>query len=96
MEKEILAMKAGIELDTLITTEFFPGDYHEYSTNISAAWRVVEKLYEGGILLRMLSNTRGKYFCAFGGKRLAYSAVEDESAPVVICKAGLLAKMRRQ
>lgn len=43
-KKEILAMKAGIELDTLITTEFFPGDYHEYSTEISAAWKVWLKI----------------------------------------------------
>jgi len=122
MEKEILAMKSGVELDALIDKEIFGGSgcIHElyyvdpgesrcakcgntcydgeglYSTDISAAWKVVEKLYEDGILLRMLSNIHGEYFCAFGGKHLAYSAIEDESAPVAICKAGLLAKMRRQ
>lgn len=93
-EKEILAMEAGIELDCLITKEFFPGGYHEYSTNILAAWQVVERLYDEGIFLRMLSNRQGKYFCSFGGKHLAYSAIDAESAPVAICKAALLAKMR--
>jgi len=87
-EEEILATKAGIELDTLITTEFFPGDYHEYSTNISAAWRVVEKMRDYYPIIRF-----NQYSQKWEVEFLLGILVLTDSVEEAICKAALLARL---
>lgn len=66
------------------------------SKDIVAAWQVVEKLRTDGILLRMLSNRKGKYFCSFGGEYLAHATAEAETAPEAIVKASLLAVLENK
>lgn len=86
---EILAMPAGREMDVLVGRHVMdlvgpPDLYWEYSTDISAAWMVVEKFPAVSLTFR------GKYwFCDVNQVDFDYS--QAETAPLAICRAALLA-----
>lgn len=69
----------------------------KFSTDIAAAWQVVEKLRPDDIFLTISALPDGDYECAAQNEigetlKLADSAcVKAGSAPLVICRAALLA-----
>jgi hypothetical protein len=68
------------------TYEFLPN----YSTDISAAWQVVEKLFREGYGLLMIGDV--DKFTVILAADMNYKA-EAKTAPEAICKAALLAKL---
>jgi hypothetical protein len=98
--EQILAMPAGPELDALIEQHVFglPVDWSEdYSTNIAAAWSVVEKIARQGTLLSIAVGPYGDQ----GAKTSVMvfgmgGGVVDASAPLAICRAALLAQLWQQ
>lgn len=126
--EEILAMKAGVELDKLIAERVLhrvvkswetfrgkpvyqmqvPSDYGEvyehllcYSTNISAAWHVKEKLNGEGLLLTLtdLCPTGPLHRAEFWGymglvPTKMFGKAEADSVPEAICKAALLTRLK--
>ena len=103
---EILNMPAGRGMDEMVTQKIFMTDgfWHgvkDYSTDISAAWEVVEKMCDGDKNKFMI------YRFGFGPKkpkirwRVSWgqgwenllSYCDAESAPLAICRAALLAVM---
>ena len=101
-KEEILAMEAGIDLDLLITKEFFSDvGYHEYSTDISAAWKVVEKLLTVVNIVDVwgsyIGQEHGGFYCRIRGGitlGLEFTVGPYQGAPEAICKAALLAKLK--
>ena len=95
---EILAMKAGFDLDCLVADTLGLGFLY-YSTGISAAWQVVETLQKKQtvhILLCTLSNT-----CIIDlGFEVGKVAIESETILEAfceaICKAALLARLDKE
>jgi len=65
------------------------GDLAYYSTDIAAAWQVVEKLAQDGFWLALHSDWSGRMFTAVfrGGKDFAGEG--NGSAPEAICRAAL-------
>lgn len=47
-DEEIFDMRPGEKLDSLITEKIMEGEEASYSQNVSAAWKVVEKLNDIG------------------------------------------------
>lgn len=98
--EEIEKMPAGNKMDTLIELDVFgwPKAYDDaldvpkYSTEISVAWQVVEKMKADGFPLRMnidaetagYPGNNGVVWCAF-----KYSAFGN-TAPLAICRAALM------
>ena len=70
-------------------------DLPAYSTDIADAWEVVERLRGERIYLMRLTNGTDVYGCWFGSgiHDLVYSELCD-TAPLAICRAALLAKLR--
>jgi len=70
-------------------------DFPKYSTDIAAAWEVVEKMKEE-FYFNLHLNRQGNYEARFQGSILAkeeiMGAAYSESAPHAICKAALAAK----
>ena len=63
-----------------------------YSTDIAAAWMVVEKLEEQSVALTITSmGPKGQYFayCTYDSKTI--SKVWDDTAALAICRAALMA-----
>lgn len=95
---DIDSLPAGRELDALIHDKVMGLEWciehpelQPYSTDISAAWEVVEKLNHHGFLLSFL-NTRSpgnRYLVEFRDKG-DYVAAAD-TAPLAICRAALKA-----
>ena len=103
---EILNMPAGPEMDLLISdavlkhsaeewNKRFWAGYSEYSTDIAAAWQVVEELRNfktktqaGHPLLLQEYFWNKTYFAEFGA-----TSAEAPTAPLAICRAALLAVM---
>jgi len=93
---EILAMKPGRELDALIAEKVMGWSWGiigdlipAYSTDISAAWEVVEEM--GDCLHLRQHGEQGEWeawFCGYPN-----SKAHGETAPEAICKAALLAVM---
>lgn len=93
---EILAMPAGREMDVLVGRHVMdlvgpPDLYWEYSTDISAAWMVVEKfpfcsLDFDATTWRCELSDGDKIF-------IASSDLRNPSAPLAICRAALLSVM---
>lgn len=89
--EEISKMPAGKEIDEIIykkvvDIEYQPGEYvPEYSTEIAAAWQVIEK-FENHC---MLNNVHGIWECYFPDNVKG----EGETAPLAICRAALLSLM---
>jgi len=98
---EILNMPAGREMDALIAKEVFgldvKHDWHwqhttqAYTTEIGAAWKVVDKLVRFSITIE--SFPKGVLCRFFGaGQTTAGDAVGwADTAPLAICRAALLA-----
>ncbi|MBA7499340.1 hypothetical protein ES704_02080 [subsurface metagenome] len=90
-KEEILAMKAGRELDVLVSAKVMEHRMEhrieKYSTDISAAWLVVEKL--SNLIFDLRKVYQNTDWCAsFEG-----NVAEGKKAPEAICKAALLAKL---
>jgi hypothetical protein len=69
-----------------------------YSSNISAAWEVVEKMHSKGAEIEVIAHYDGSYFCVMahaipdGAGSVDWGANAIESnAPLAICRAALLA-----
>ncbi len=94
---EILNMKAGRTMDALIAMEIFEVDRNtpgfsglyswvkDYSTQISAAWEIIEK-FDNHCLLNNVHGVWEVYLSNKEGK--------SKSAPLAICRAALLAVMK--
>ena len=63
---------------------------YKYSTDISAAWQVVEKMLPPSQIHRCLDDT---YWVVFGFNTMIKPHIEAKTAPEAICKAALLAKL---
>lgn len=61
-----------------------------YSTDISAAWQVVEKM---NCWMDLIHQTDGNYVVAFVTKEDQVYQVRKKTAPFAICRAALLAVM---
>ena len=61
-----------------------------YSTNIEAAWRVVEKL--SNKFSFAINNDMGYWYADFWNSAENMNPTEDDTAPLAICRAALLAK----
>ena len=95
----ILIIKPGPELDELVSLKVM-GDvphrryYPEYSTKISEAWKVIEKMAQKeGIMnfrLRLFCDDLPQYTCSFTDPPSKGYALE-ETAPLAICRAALRA-----
>lgn len=93
---DIREIKAGRELDALIhfkvlkKTSAFLHDCN-YSTDISAAWEVVEKIQKDAAI--SVTGYMGKYLViiAYDEEFERSYIVEKETAPLAICLAALLA-----
>ena len=103
-KEEILKMEAGGEMNLLVHTEImkfeygpdFTGDPHNwtksYSTSISAAFEIVDKL--DACLHMTQYGPNGIWTVLFcGGSDIR---AEGETAPLAICRAGLLAVMEEK
>ena len=72
------------------STSFWPP---HYSTNIAAAWEVVEKLRVEGLRLRLVEYTDG-FYAVFGAMAIdtaPWQASQVETAQLAICLAALKA-----
>lgn len=87
----IAAMPAGSEMDTLIAKRFFPHltIIPGYSTDIFAAWQIIDKLAREGWLVEIDNDENyaglGTWHVYIGG-----SAAYGETAPLAICRAALM------
>lgn len=117
---DILNMPAGREMDALIARNIIgleeshePGwwwingmmeECPDYSTDIAAAWEVVEFLLNSGYAPNLVNDDNGKWYLSFNGTQdldtvtfvTAFTDVPElwcESAPLAICRAALLAEV---
>jgi hypothetical protein len=69
-------------------------DYNvpNYSTDIAAAWQVVDEMWEKGFF-HELAKARGGEIARIGNKEKDTGDVFAETAPLAICRAALLAMM---
>ena len=98
-KEEILALEAGIKLDTIVATEIFKVIYSQgqpyYSTDISAAWQVEERMKE----LELMKDYADELaFLVLHPLGYDISAMEQvfaaaHASPEIRCKAALLAKL---
>jgi len=99
---EILAMEPGRELDALVAEKVMgwthyreewggvvPDSISHYSTDISAAWEVVEKMGPFTQLTADIYNGITVWHCSFS----VVDSVDAVTAPEAICKAALLAAL---
>lgn len=105
---DILNMPAGREMDLEVGYRLF--GYNSYlfidggdgikpfhpSTDIAAAWEVVEKIRQSGMLLYIRVHPN-KYFVTIrsekGGDYTIVGEGSNASAPLAICRAAILASM---
>ena len=103
--EEILNMKAGREMDALIATQFTKFEHYQgewwwqdgnleelpdYSTDICEAWNVIMKFAKK--FIEVYIESRGTGFFVMIGDDLE-DGVSEDSCPLAICKAALLAKI---
>lgn len=87
----------GLRAGERKTEEEAWNDNYHFSTDISAAWEVVEKIGEKRFDVEIMRRTDGRYFatCIKVGNplkdRLFEVHAEAGAAPLAICKAALLA-----
>jgi len=107
--EEILEMKPGRELDVLVAQKIFDNCVCGYSTDITAAWQVVEKMRtmedsEGNHLLCCLEIYSDYDFCwevrwsyaelsIHNDGHKTHSSGCFDEFPEAICKAALLTKL---
>ncbi len=92
---EILAMPAGREINALIAKNVIKSRrVKHYSTDIAAAWEVMEAMRKNGVL--------SEYDSRFGYRFVFWDYTKNpqrpfeataETAPLAICRAALLAMM---
>ena len=97
-KQEILTMEAGDKLDELIAEEIFHWVYKArvmpyYSTDISAAWQVVEKLVKRYVFDLYFDDVGDCWVCKLFDGQQEYKGY-GQAAPEAICKAALIAKRR--
>ena len=96
-KEEILAMEPGKTLDCIILIEVFDKavtrmeDVLDFSTDISAAWQVVERMKEeyNDFILDYVAGYKGGQWSASVDK---FHAPLAKTAEEAICKAALIAK----
>jgi hypothetical protein len=97
-EDEILSLEAGEKLDRLVAAEVLqirPADVLHYSTDISDAWQVVEKLSGYGWFY--LGRGNGKWHATVRDRRIKWGQTTDAACSTpgeAICKAALLARLQ--
>jgi hypothetical protein len=62
-----------------------------YSTDIAAAWSVMEVMQKRGLYPRVLAIMSGRWCCEVAGIVGGARGVDAASAPLAICRAALLA-----
>ncbi|WFB57488.1 hypothetical protein [Paenibacillus sp. BR1-192] len=96
--EEILAMKPGEELDEIVSREIFGVEmiaHVPYSSDISAAWEVVEKLRESHLYTDI--RTCADFYEVwvqippFQEEHVQTETIAHPRLPYAICKAALLA-----
>ena len=106
-KEEILAMEAGEKLDALVLKEVMgeEGQFYwrghpdygaapiKYSTDISAAWQVVEKMKTISLAIAYCLNWGKEYVWRVD---FGLGMVEAKAFPEAICKAALLVSLRRE
>ena len=97
-KQEILTMEAGDKLDELIAGEIFHWVYKarvmpHYSTDISAAWQVVEKLIKRYVFDLYFDDVGDCWVCKLFDGHQEYKGY-GWAAPEAICKAALIAERR--
>lgn len=108
-QEEILNMPAGQDMDLLVAEKVlqlstddwnkrFFANATKYSSNISNAWEVIEKMtdYEVHIMsgLNFKRYPNMPYGAKFENKKFSFVAL-GATAPLAICRAALLAAMSR-
>lgn len=87
--KQILT-PGGIEVGWSISSKIGASSLKPYSTDIAAAWKVVEKL--NLLDKNCLLHDEGKWsVCPFDGAATIYAGIDAETAPHAICLAALKA-----
>lgn len=93
--EEIMSMSAGHELDAIITTAVMGFDQCDtdspYSTDIAAAWEVVEELQSRGIYIDI--RTCADFYEAQALEYIIdrhFETVADPSISLAICRCALL------
>lgn len=87
----IAAMPAGSEMDALIAKRFFPHPtiILSYSTDMNAAWQIIDKLVREGWLVQIDNDENyaglGTWHVDIGG-----GCAYGETAPLAICRAALM------
>jgi hypothetical protein len=103
-------MQAGREMDALVAENIFKLDaacwihgceitahrIPEYSTDIAAAWLVVEKLRQQGFRIMVSTDDELEWGAYFEDRRHSSGSSEHDSAPLAICRAALKAVSRQQ
>lgn len=107
-QDEILNMPAGREMDELIARIIYPEAieffaFPCYSTDISAAWEVVENRLRSGISSEIISHYPGKDYVAtfWTVKNSEIENLNDfdehiaraETAPLAICRSVLISRI---
>ena len=96
---EILKMEAGNEIDALVEVYVLGDDgtnatNKHYSTDISAAWEVVEKMKASVKNLNLREYAYNRTYATFGDSDMTAKWAEangENSASLAICRAALLA-----
>lgn len=99
--EEILAMRPGRDLDLLVCERVFDnktfGSVKPYSTDISAAWPVVEEMLSLGFSFslqkQIITGREPAWECCFFEGPPASPIRGIKTAPEAICKAASLAKL---
>lgn len=95
--EEIAKMPAGREMDALVmewVTKFTVNDNFyipHYSTDISAAWQVVDKMKERGLGFAIHCGENWRPIALFDKEESENDWIGAETAPLAICRAALLA-----
>jgi hypothetical protein len=82
----------------ILTLEVSHGDGLHYSTDISAAFQVVEKMRERGYFFGLILEENGKWNCEYtdSSYELRGETENAPSAPEAICRAALSAISKEQ
>jgi hypothetical protein len=94
---EVMNMSVGREMDVTVGYHVMdlhapPEIYPDYSTDIAAAWEVVNK--SSSFMVTMQDEDLGytKWYCEYATET-GYFEAEADTAPLAICRAALLAVM---
>lgn len=100
--EEVLAMPAGREMDELVAelamgleTPFCMDDVPHYSTEIEAAWAVVEKMADAGrvVILKADGLRDGTFNPRWTVLIDSQPRTDADAAPLAVCRAALLARL---